>query len=83
MDRKELYVGLAFVGLLTYNLTKNHYILKHKISLLENNLTNIKERLSDLELFKLKVYNNDISVGRRVWDDELDDEEVNLEIDIE
>ncbi len=83
MDRKELYIIAAATTFLTFSLTKNYYILKTRISLLENNLTNIKERLSDLELFKLKVYNNEISVGRRVWDDEMDDEEVNLDLDIE
>ena len=83
MDRKELYIVAAAATFLTFSLTKNYYILKTRISLLENNLTNIKERLSDLELFKLKVYNNEISVGRRVWDDEMDDEEVNLDLDIE
>jgi|TARA_R110002126_G_scaffold83481_2_gene203719 hypothetical protein len=83
MDKREIYAGFVIIGLLTYNLTKNHYILKNRISLLENNTANLKERLSDLELFKLKVYNNEISIGRRVWEDDMDDEEVNLDLDLE
>ena len=46
-----------------------------KIEILENNLSNIKERLNDLELFKLRVYNQEIVPGRRAWDE--------LEIDLE
>jgi len=81
MDRKELYAGIMIFSFLTFNLTSNYYSLKNKISLLENNLSNIKERLSDLELFKLKTYNNEISIGRRVWDDDMDDEEINLDLE--
>lgn len=83
MDKREIYTGFVIIGLLTYNLTKNHYILKNRLSLLENNMANLKERLSDLELFKLKVYNNEISIGRRVWEGDMDDEEVNLDLDLE
>lgn len=83
MDKREIYTGFVIIGLLTYNLTKNHYILKNRLSLLENNMANLKERLSDLELFKLKVYNNEISIGRRVWEGDIDDEEVNLDLDLE
>ncbi len=83
MDRKELYILVAGVSFLTFSLTRNYYIIKSKVTLLENNLTNIKERLSDLELFKLKVYNNEISIGRRAWEDDMEDEEVNLDIDID
>lgn len=81
MDRRELYAGIIIASLLTYNLTSNYYSLKNKISLLENNLSNIKERLSDLELFKLKTYNNEISIGKRVWDDDMEEEEINLDLD--
>lgn len=81
MDRRELYAGIMIASLLTYNLTSNYYSLKNKISLLENNLSNIKERLSDLELFKLKTYNNEISIGKRVWDDDMEEEEINLDLD--
>jgi len=81
MDRKELYAGIAIASILTYNLTSNYYTLKNRISLLENNLSNIKERLSDLELFKLKTYNNEISIGRRVWDDDMEEEEINIDLE--
>jgi uncharacterized protein (DUF342 family) len=81
MDRRELYAGIMIASLITYNLTSNYYSLKNKISLLENNLSNIKERLSDLELFKLKTYNNEISIGKRVWDDDMEEEEINLDLD--
>ena len=81
MDRRELYAGIMIASLITYNLTSNYCSLKNKISLLENNLSNIKERLSDLELFKLKTYNNEISIGKRVWDDDMDEEEINLDLD--
>ena len=53
MDRKDVYLSFIFIGVLTFSATKNYMILKNKINLLENNLSNIKERLSDLELFKL------------------------------
>ena len=55
MERKDIYLSCIFIGFLTFSATKNYMILKNKINLLENNLSNIKERLSDLELFKLKV----------------------------
>lgn len=82
MDRKDIYLSFIFIGFLTFSATKNYMILKNKINLLENNLSNIKERLSDLELFKLKVYNNDISIGKRVWEDDYE-EEVTLDLDLD
>lgn len=82
MDRKEIYLSCIVVGIVTCTVTRNHMVLKNRISLLENNLSNIKERLSDLELFKLKVYNNDISVGKRVWEDDYE-EEVSLDLDLD
>ena len=81
MDRKEIYLSCIVVGIVTYTVTRNHMVLKNRISLLENNLSNIKERLSDLELFKLKTYNNEISIGKRVWDDDMEEEEINLDLD--
>jgi hypothetical protein len=36
--------------------------------------------MSDLELFKLKCYTNEINVGRRAWDEGLDlDDESDLD----
>jgi hypothetical protein len=62
---------------LVFSLTKKTYILLNKLELLETNLGNIKERLNDLELFKLKVYNQEIVPGRRAWD------EIDIDIDMD
>ncbi len=67
--------GVGGVILTTYylihNLTKNHYTTENRINLLENNIVNIKEKLADLELFKLKIYTNEISMGRRTWEEDM------------
>ena len=62
-------------GALVFKVTKHNYILEKRLELLENNLRNLKERTSDLELFKLKCYSNEINVGRRAWDEDLFEEE--------
>tara|TARA_R110000851_G_scaffold128537_1_gene261026 strand:+ start:939 stop:1190 length:252 start_codon:yes stop_codon:yes gene_type:complete len=64
-----------------FNLTRTSYSLMNRINILENKLESIKERLSDLELFKLRVYNQEIVPGRRAWEDididiDLEDEEI-------
>tara|TARA_Y100000593_G_C4235792_1_gene299473 strand:+ start:643 stop:810 length:168 start_codon:yes stop_codon:yes gene_type:complete len=41
----------------------------NKIELLETKLEAVKDRINDLELFKLKVYNNEAVPGRRAWDE--------------
>ena len=67
--RSELVqvASLLAVGVVTFKLTQTHYLLKNKVSLLEEQISTTKERLGDLELFKLKVYSNDITIGRRAW----------------
>ena len=52
-----------------------------RLQVLENNLSSLKERINDLELFKLKVYNHEVVPGRRAWDDfdidiDMDEEEI-------
>ena len=71
---KFLSAGI-FTGYFVFILTRKTFEINTKIEILENNLSNIKERLNDLELFKLRVYNQEIVPGRRAWDD--------LEIDLE
>ena len=67
-----------FLGaIIIFKTTKHNYMLENRLTLLENNLTNLKERTADLELFKLKCYSNEITVGRRAWDDN------NLDVDYE
>ena len=79
----KIWCGFILGSGLIFKLTKHNYVLEKRISLLENNLINLKERTSDLELFKLKCYSNEISVGRRAWDDEntLDDYEFDEDLD--
>ena len=60
-------------------MTKTTYSLINKISVLETNVENLKSRLDDLELFKLRIYNNEIIPGRRAWDDidiDIDEEDM-------
>ena len=68
----KLYCTFFFGAVVIFKATKHNYILEKRIELLENNLNNLRERTADLELFKLKCYSNEINVGRRAWDDELD-----------
>lgn len=67
--------------LIAFNFTQKTFFLINRVELLENNLNNLKERLNDLELFKLKVYNNEIVPGRRAWDEFDVDMEFEEEID--
>ncbi len=46
-----------------------------------NQRRSIKEKISDLELFKAKVYNNEVIPGRRLWDQFGSDEEEEDELD--
>ena len=76
---KEFLIVTAFSCFLVFNLTKNTYSLLGKLQVLENNLSSLKERINDLELFKLKVYNHEIVPGRRAWDDfdiDMEEEEI-------
>ena len=71
--------GICGVYLIS-SLFREYYLLKSKVTILENNLANVKEKIADLELFKLKVYSNDVVLGRRAWD-EIDDEDDDLDED--
>ena len=65
----------GFLGVfLISSVFKEYYSLSSKISILEVKIDSLKEKVSDLELFKLKVYSNDVVLGRRAWD-EIDDDE--------
>ena len=71
--RKDFYIASFVTGFFVFNLTRTTYTLFNKIDILENKIESITERLRDLELFKIKVYNNEAVPGRRAWDDfELD-----------
>ena len=61
-----------------YKFTRDNCLLENRLNLLENNINNIKERIADLELFKLKTYNNEVSIGRRVWENLEDEDEDDL-----
>ena len=78
LDSKFYFLGLLG-GYIIYRVTSNNYAIENKLNLLENDINNIKERISDLELFKLKTYSNEINLSRRIWDnmsDDLEDEEI-------
>ena len=68
-----------FACSIVFTLTRNTYSTLNKISLVENDITNIKDRINDLELFKLKIYNNEIVPGRRAWDEFLEEEDDELD----
>jgi hypothetical protein len=71
--------GFVLAGsYLIYNLTKNYYSSENRINLIENNIINMKEKVADLELFKLKIYTNEISMGRRTWEEDVMDSEDDL-----
>ena len=78
---KEFLIVTVFSCFLVFNLIKNTYSLMGRLQVLENNLSSLKERINDLELFKLKVYNHEVVPGRRAWDDfdidiDMDEEEI-------
>ena len=80
VNKYDVYFVSGVSCLVVFGLTKTTHSLMCKLNILENNIANIKSRLEDLELFKLKVYNNEMVPGRRAWDEididvELDDEE--------
>ena len=65
----------GFLGVfLISSVFREYYSLSSKISTLEVKIDSLKEKVSDLELFKLKVYSNDVVLGRRAWD-EIDEDE--------
>jgi len=70
----KFYFSLLLGTYVVFKTTKNNYVLENRINLLENNIQNLKERLSDLELFKLKCYSNEINIGRRAWDQDITDD---------
>lgn len=65
----DFYVGTFVSCAIVFSLTKTTFAVLNKIDLLETKLEAIKERINDLELFKLKVYNNEAVPGRRAWDE--------------
>ena len=78
LNSKFYFLGILS-GYLIYRATKNNYIIDNKLNLLENDINNIKERIADLELFKLKTYSNEVNITRRIWDsvsDEMEEEEL-------
>ena len=79
----KLYCTFFLGAVIAFKTTKHNYMLESKIALLENNLTNLKERTADLELFKLKCYSNEISIGRRAWDDNNIDEDYEFDDEID
>ena len=71
----EVFIpGVTGFYLLT-SLFQNYYSMRSRIVILEKQVELVKEKISDLELFKLKVYSNDIMLGRRAWDDDEEEEE--------
>lgn len=81
LDKADFYLVTGFSMFLVFNLTKNTYSMMNRLELLECNMANLKERISDLELFKLKIYNNEIIPGRRAWDDIDIDMDIDEEVD--
>lgn len=80
LNKYDVYFVSGISCLVVFGLTKRTYSLMSRINILENNISNIKSRLEDLELFKLKIYNNEVIPGRRAWDEididiDMDDEE--------
>ena len=73
----DFYLGTFISCAVVFSLTRTTFTVLNKIELLETRLETIKERLNDLELFKLKVYNNEAVPGRRAWD------EIDIEFDEE
>ena len=73
----DFYLGTFISCAVVFSLTRTTFTVLNKIDLLETRLETIKERLNDLELFKLKVYNNEAVPGRRAWD------EIDIEFDEE
>ena len=76
VDKEYLFLT-TLSCFVVFNLTRSSYSLMGRIEILENKLESIKERLSDLELFKLRVYNQEIVPGRRAWED------IDIDIDLE
>ena len=77
--RYEILGSVFATSFIVFNVTKHLYNMDHKLNLLDQQILSIKEKISDLELFKAKVYNNEVIPGRRLWDqfgseDEDDDE---------
>ena len=77
----EICATTFFACSIVFCLTRNTYSILNRIALQENDIVNIKERINDLELFKLKIYNNEIVPGRRAWDEFLEEEDEDEEID--
>jgi len=78
----DFYVTTFVSCAIVFGVTRASYSMLNRLDLLENRIETIKERLNDLELFKLKVYNNEAVPGRRAWDEidiEFDEEEEDLD----
>jgi len=73
----DFYLGTFISCAVVFSLTRTTYTMINKIELLETKIETIKDRINDLELFKLKVYNNETVPGRRAWD------EIDIEFDEE
>ena len=74
----DFYLGTFISCAVVFSLTRTTFKMFNKLDLLETKLESIKERINDLELFKLKVYNNEAVPGRRAWDEidiEFEEEE--------
>ena len=79
VNKYDVYFLSGVSCLMVFSLTKTTYSLINKISNLETNVENLKSRLDDLELFKLRIYNNEIIPGRRAWDEidiDIDEEDI-------
>ena len=75
LNRLEVSIYTVVGSVIIFSATKTILTLENKISQMETKLECLREKVSDLELFKLKVYSNDITIGRRVWDDDLEEDE--------
>jgi len=71
----EVAVPSIFGLYLVSSFFREYYSLGCRVSVLESKLESVKEKISDLELFKLKVYSNDVVLGRRAWDDIEEEDE--------
>jgi len=68
--------NIFFLGagcFLFFKMTKYCVSLDYKLKDLDTKFLCMKERLEDLELFKLKVYQKEISLGSRAWSEEDED----------
>ena len=77
ITKYDVYFISGVSCLVVFGLTKTTYSMMNRLEILETNISNLKERLEDIELFKLKIYNNEIIPGRRAWD------EIDMDLELE